>query len=234
MARRFVPPDVAVRFVMQAPPAERARLLAEGVEDVLLVAYDDDASRSAWYKQWVWLAFAARAFPNATHIVRAEDDTYLNLGTIRRSLASDIFRRDGSAGALHLAGGLEAFSWLPSLGCPVGWAPTLDEAAQSYQAACGTAIGQPCFGPFVFAGAYVVALSLALVHALLASGAAAEAADLNASACPREAAARWRAQHGLWEKHLTLRKCGDVLSDDVWLGYAIRRHLSAARLSFVG
>lgn len=110
LAHRFVPPELAVRFVMQVSAADCARILAEGYEDVLLVDHDAaDTSRAAWRKQWVWLEYAVRAFPNATHILHAEDDTYLNLAVISRAIASPLFQ--SGAGALHVAGQLEAFSW---------------------------------------------------------------------------------------------------------------------------
>jgi hypothetical protein len=231
MAHRFVPSNVAVRFVMQAGGAERARILAEGFEDVLLVDYDGDASRTAWRKQWVWLEFAAHAFPNASHIVHAEDDAYLNLAAITRALASPVFGK--SVGALHVTGQLEAFSWVPSLGCPVGWSNTLRGAASGYRAACAARDVRPCFGPFVFAGGFFAALSTPLVRALLASGAAIEASDSTAPACPREAALRWQSEMPLQAAHISLRKFGGTLSDDVWLGYAIRKHLALAPVRYV-
>lgn len=231
MAHRFVPPDVAVRFVMQAAAEERARLLAEGFEDVLLVDYDGDASRAAWRKQWVWLEFAVRAFPNATHVVHAEDDAYLNLAAIARALASPVFGK--SAGALHVAGQLEAYSWVPSLGCPVGWSNTLWGAAGGFRAACAAPDARPCFGPFVFATGFFAALSTPLVRALLASGAATEAADAVAPACPREAARRWQREQPLRAAQMSLGKFGGMLSDDVWLGFAIRKHLAAAPVRYV-
>lgn len=226
LAHRFVPPELAVRFVMQVSAADCARILAEGYEDVLLVDHDAaDTSRAAWRKQWVWLEYAVRAFPNATHILHAEDDTYLNLAVISRAIASPLFQ--SGAGALHVAGQLEAFSWVPALGCPVGWSTTLNAAAGTYRTACSTPSAAPCFGPFVFAGFFFVMLSTPLVRALLASDASLEAADARSPACARDAAQRWLREQPKRAKSLSLNKFGGTLSDDIWLGYAIRKYLAA-------
>jgi hypothetical protein len=223
MRRDAVPPDVEVRIVTQQPARARELWLREGLDDTLLVAYDGDSSRSAWRKQWVWLSYALRAFPRARYVCTTEDDVFVHAPGVRHVLTQPPL---GNASALHYVGNAHWYSWLPSIGCPIAYAKDSDQARRQFCAVCGPGQGaqriaagrraaRQCFGPFLYHAGAFHALSRSLISKLVESGARAEADDPLAPACPRSES----------EQDARAGK-PDILSPDVWLGMALRRHLA--------
>lgn len=217
-----VPRDVSVRFVLPARELADEALLreAEAHADVLFTNCTDAAPTAAWRKQWLWLEHAARAYGAARWVGKLEDDVFADLAGTRGFLGLPFL----NASRPTIVGAWEHFSWLERAGCPVGHGFSLSVAAQAHRQHCAARAlrraNESCFGPFVFPKASGVFLSAPALRALLASRARRLAHARSPPACPASAArarpvgARFRG----------------VLSEDVWLGYALRKHVAQRSL----
>jgi hypothetical protein len=218
-----VPHDVAIRFVMQRGDTTFA-LQDDGVEDVMISPYGDGRARSSWRKQWLWFEHALQAFPNARFIGKCEDDVFLHLRGIRRLLDVPDIERAGREGHA-IVGSPQYFSWIPELNCPAPFGYSWTHARYKFQVTCGNHTSAPtcealCYGLFPFMQASLAVLSRALVGALVHSPATAEVHADKVPACPAQ-----QARKALKSINSTriLNKFTDLLADDVWLGYALRR-----------
>jgi hypothetical protein len=227
-----VPHDVEIRFVMQRGNTTSV-LQTEGYNDVVLSPYDDPRARSSWRKQWLWFEHALFAFPNARFIAKCEDDVYLHLHGIRRLLDVPAIERAGRE-RHAIIGNPQYFSWIPELNCPVGFDFSWTHARKKFQTVCGDKLSNRtgkalCYGPFPFMQASLTVLSRTLVDALVRSPATAEVHQENVLSCP---ALQARETLTKINSARTLNKFTDLLADDVWLGYALRRFAGHSNLSW--
>lgn len=221
LGRGSVPPQVDARFLVDMPRGARELLLAEGASDVLLLNYTGGRQRAAFTKQWVWFGWALRRYPSARFIAKCEDDVFLHPPGLLRMATSAPF----NASAHAVFGLWQWFSWLPEVGCPVGFGFTGSRAEGARAAACKGAASALCYGPFPFPGASFVAFAPAVLRALLASPAAREAANASVPACDKRAFVERAKARGVNDPRIAA-KFGNLLSEDVWVGYALRRWLA--------
>lgn len=251
----LAPADVHVTFVLderddQAASAVWAEVHEHG--DVLLLRCAPRASVAAFRKAWAWFDWALDAFSDSLYIGKAEDDVYVQLDSYRDLLLAHPILETGSHRTavpfLIIGPAIQWFSWVPSFGCPLSWAGNVSAATAQAASDCAR-MPKLCYGPFPFFGGEMVVFTKPVIRALVRSSrVASEALAPSLPSCmlgavpaapfepwahdappwPSPATARELLTRTLHVAHwpLILKKFGNRLGDDIFLGYLLHRHLA--------
>lgn len=228
----LVPSDAVLRFVMPVRSMADAAVLRESREcaDILFTNSTDGRSTAAFRKQWLWFEHALRAYPNAHWVAKLEDDVYVDMGGLRAFVGLGWLDPTRPV----IIGKWEYFNWIERAGCPVGFGYEDNMARKLHRLKCKPEnllkANDTCFGPFPFPKASGVVFSQPALRALIGSRARREARHPAPPVCSR------RDGHARTAANIQRKlpaKFRDLLSEDIWLGYALRKHVDAAPLVLI-